>query len=437
MNNNDLIYDWLDFMTLQKSRKNFLLKEQNPPVPAAPALKITPVKTKKKRSIIKENIIQVPNNLRKNHRNTKIEGIVIHHTVTNSAKSTLNVLSKRGYSTNFEVDQEGRIYEYIDPNKYYAIATGGGANNHTIAIDVTTGNESWPFQQVQSVKNLVDHLSKKYGFQLNLAPENLRMSWKEWKIFMSKKGVKYTLFRHKNFAATACPASFPMDKLISGTSDSLFDFSKKEDRNEMKSGLLGGKSDNNDVSPKDSIKKSDDSDSTSWASIFADDKNFKNIDTTFIKDLVGSLSENIDRKIYKINDKTKEQIYSKYKKYFNSLLDHLKKELKITKPVKIVLEEDEENSKKVLGRTGGYINHEIKIHIFCSSRHIKDIMRSLSHEMVHHSQNIRGEFKNHEPTEHGYAQTNKHLRKMEEEAYLKGNILFRDWEDNYKYRNKK
>ena len=64
-------------------------------------------------------------------------------------------------------------------------------------------------------------------------------------------------------------------------------------------------------------------------------------------------------------------------------------------------------------------------------------MRSLSHEMVHHHQNLRGEFKNHEPTEHGYAQSNKHLRRMEEEAYLKGNILFRDWEDNYKYRNKK
>ena len=111
--------------------------------------------------------------------------------------------------------------------------------------------------------------------------------------------------------------------------------------------------------------------------------------------------------------------------------------MKIDKPVKIVLEEDEENAKKVLGRTGGYINHEIKIHIFCSGRHIKDIMRSLSHEMVHHKQNLRGEFKEHEPTKHGYAQTNKHLRKMEEEAYLKGNILFRDWEDNYKYRGER
>ena len=149
------------------------------------------------------------------------------------------------------------------------------------------------------------------------------------------------------------------------------------------------------------------------------------------------ICENKAQEIFNIDDKTDKKIYTKYKKYFDSLLNHLKKELKIDKPVDIILEEDKKNGDKVLGRTGGYINQEIKIHIFCSGRHIKDIMRSLSHEMVHHKQNLRGEFKEHEPTKHGYAQTNKHLRKMEEEAYLKGNILFRDWEDNYKYRGER
>lgn len=148
-------------------------------------------------------------------------------------------------------------------------------------------------------------------------------------------------------------------------------------------------------------------------------------------------TESLDKKIFHIKDKTKNKLYTKYEKYFDSLLDHLKNELKINKPVKIVLEEDEENGNKVLGRTGGYINQEDKIHIFCSNRHVKDIMRSLAHEMVHHRQNIRGEFKKSEPTENGYAQKNPHLRKMEKEAFLKGNMLFRDWEDNYKYRGEK
>ncbi|MDP2649551.1 MAG: hypothetical protein Q8P10_01780, partial [bacterium] len=34
----------------------------------------------------------------------------------------------------------------------------------------------------------------------------------------------------------------------------------------------------------------------------------------------------------------------------------------------------------------------------------------------------------------GYAQKNPHLREMEREAYEKGNMLFRDWEDDYKKR---
>ena len=37
-----------------------------------------------------------------------------------------------------------------------------------------------------------------------------------------------------------------------------------------------------------------------------------------------------------------------------------------------------------------------------------------------------------------YAQDDQHLRKMEMEAYLKGNLLFRDWEDwvkNYRQTN--
>ena len=149
------------------------------------------------------------------------------------------------------------------------------------------------------------------------------------------------------------------------------------------------------------------------------------------------IKEVLDSKTFSINDESKDDIYKKYQKYFDSLLDHLKKELKLTKPVKINFIADKKNGDEVLGKTGGYINHKNEIIVYTTGRHIKDIMRSLSHELVHHRQNIRGEFKDHEPTKHGYAQSNEHLRKMEKEAYLKGNILFRDWEDNYKYRGEK
>ena len=155
------------------------------------------------------------------------------------------------------------------------------------------------------------------------------------------------------------------------------------------------------------------------------------------KSTISALNESLNKKIFKFNDESKDHIYKKYQKYFDSLLEYLEKELKLTKSVKINFLNDENNAGNVLGKTGSYINHKKEIVIYTTGRHIKDIMRSLSHELVHHRQNIRGEFENHEPTKHGYAQSNKHLRNMEKEAYLKGNMLFRDWEDNYKYRGEK
>lgn len=163
----------------------------------------------------------------------------------------------------------------------------------------------------------------------------------------------------------------------------------------------------------------------------------KSIGSTAYDAIKDVFAESLDRKIFTINDETKSKLYTKYQKYFDGLLHTLQKELKLTEPVKINLLDDRKNGKKVLGKTGSYINHKKEIIIFTTGRHIKDIMRSLSHELVHHRQNIRGEFDKHEKTIHGYAQSNKHLRKMEKEAYLKGNILFRDWEDNYKYRGEK
>ena len=35
-----------------------------------------------------------------------------------------------------------------------------------------------------------------------------------------------------------------------------------------------------------------------------------------------------------------------------------------------------------------------------------------------------------------YAQEDEHMREMEKEAYLEGNLLLRDFEDNFKYESK-
>tara|TARA_R110002110_G_scaffold364415_1_gene574244 strand:+ start:532 stop:1404 length:873 start_codon:yes stop_codon:yes gene_type:complete len=103
--------------------------------------------------------------------------------------------------------------------------------------------------------------------------------------------------------------------------------------------------------------------------------------------------------------------------------------LQFDKPVSIIFQSDEDNSLKMLGKTAYYDPEMMEVVLYTDGRHPKDIMRSLSHELVHHAQNCRGDFKSGGGTPVGYAQTDPHLRKMEREAYTKGNLIFRDYED--------
>jgi hypothetical protein len=56
--------------------------------------------------------------------------------------------------------------------------------------------------------------------------------------------------------------------------------------------------------------------------------------------------------------------------------------------------------------------------------------------MIHHVQNERGDLNMGDASSPTYAQDDKHMRNMEKEAYLEGNLLLRDFEDNFKYENK-
>jgi hypothetical protein len=102
-------------------------------------------------------------------------------------------------------------------------------------------------------------------------------------------------------------------------------------------------------------------------------------------------------------------------------------------PPRLFLKKDASNASDPLGRTAFYDPQENSVTLYITNRHPKDIMRSLSHELVHHTQNCRGDFNNIDEMEEGYAQNDEHLREMEREAYEKGNMCFRDWEDSVKY----
>ena len=85
--------------------------------------------------------------------------------------------------------------------------------------------------------------------------------------------------------------------------------------------------------------------------------------------------------------------------------------------------------------TGYYLPSERKVVLFCKDRHPKDILRSYTHEMIHHMQNLEG--KNLNFSNKDDVKDNKELEKLESEAYLKGNIYFRKWTEHEKSKNDK
>lgn len=108
-----------------------------------------------------------------------------------------------------------------------------------------------------------------------------------------------------------------------------------------------------------------------------------------------------------------------------------KDNLKFEKPPRLFLKQDSENQKCALGKTAHYDPQERAVTLYISGRHPKDIIRSFAHELVHHCQNERGDLapEKMKTMTKNYAQENDHMRKMEQEAYLMGNMCFRDWED--------
>ena len=197
------------------------------------------------------------------------------------------------------------------------------------------------------------------------------------------------------------------------------------------------------------------------------------------EDLFKKLVELIKTKLKKRNDskrvlkegKSGERIFilehmmpqdtDTFKSHLAQLFQYLQKELQLKSVPKVKLLSDQKNADKVLGKTAYYDPDKKTICLYETNRHQKDILRSFAHEVIHHWQHeneklqtfsgggdsvkkeVRGEspppdydakFSKQDPR---YAQKNPWLRQMEKQAYLLGNILFRDWEDQKKAKDRK
>jgi len=118
----------------------------------------------------------------------------------------------------------------------------------------------------------------------------------------------------------------------------------------------------------------------------------------------------------------------------NNLLPYMQKQIGFNRPPTINFIDDPVNAQSPFAKTAHYDPQSMEITVYTTGRHPKDIMRSVAHEVIHHAQNCRGQLDPQRMGEasEGYAQKNPYLRKLEEEAYLLGNMTFRDWEDGMK-----
>ena len=129
-----------------------------------------------------------------------------------------------------------------------------------------------------------------------------------------------------------------------------------------------------------------------------------------------------------IPENTKEKF--NYTPYIASILEYMIDQGKNILPLpEIKIKEDEQEASNFFGKTAYYSPNEKEVVLYTLGRHPKDVCRSFTHEMIHHIQNLEGRLGGI-----GTSNTNEddYLREIEKEAYLEGNMCFRNWEDGLK-----
>jgi hypothetical protein len=88
---------------------------------------------------------------------------------------------------------------------------------------------------------------------------------------------------------------------------------------------------------------------------------------------------------------------------------------------------DEKNANDFFGTTAYYSPGNCSITLYTCKRHPKDIVRSFSHEMIHRIQDNEDRLNNISTTN---INEDEKLKELEREAYEKGNMCFREWENS-------
>ena len=121
-----------------------------------------------------------------------------------------------------------------------------------------------------------------------------------------------------------------------------------------------------------------------------------------------------------------------YTPHLASILGYmLDQGMNITPFPEIKIKKDPQEAGNFFGKTAYYNPNNQEVVLYVLGRHPKDVCRSFTHEMIHHIQNLEGRIGGGKIST---SNTNEddYLQNIEKEAYLEGNITFRNWEDKQK-----
>lgn len=125
----------------------------------------------------------------------------------------------------------------------------------------------------------------------------------------------------------------------------------------------------------------------------------------------------------------KKNKYFNYEPYIKSLAEFINKTYKVKPYPKIKISNKNQEEEKVFVKTAWYDPQEKLVMLYARNRWPKDVLRSFCHEMIHHYQNLEGRLANDAYSGQEIINDDR-LMKLEEEAYLKGNIMFRSWTES-------
>lgn len=119
-----------------------------------------------------------------------------------------------------------------------------------------------------------------------------------------------------------------------------------------------------------------------------------------------------------------------YTPYMASILEYMIDQGMNVAPLpEVKIKRDMVEAVDFFGKTAYYDPNSKEVVLYVQNRHPKDVMRSFTHEMIHHIQNNEGRLTNIRTQN---TNEDSYLQEIEKEAYLLGNITFRNWEDSVK-----